>query len=180
MPNAREIFNRIINFESCERTLNWEFGCWAGTIERWYKEGLFSINPVTNDANLADDVLGPAPPVSPPGHSESILIDYDVSSFFNFDEGFESVPYDYWIFPRFERKIIFEDDRIVELYNYDGIRKKILKDGTSMPFWIDYPVKNKSDWEKIKEEIFNFNSITKRHTEDISEYSKVVKKGYIL
>ena len=163
MPDAKEIFNRIINFESCERTLNWEFGYWAGTIERWYKEGLPSINPVTNGANLADDVLGPALPVSPPAYGESILIDSDISNFFNFDEGFAKVPYDYWIFPAFERKTIFEDERLIELYDYDGIRKRKMRDGSSMPFWIDYPVKDINDWEKIKEERFNFNSISKRY-----------------
>ena len=61
---AREIFNKVINFESGPRTLNWEFGYWAGVIERWYKEGLPSIRPIPQDVNFADDVLGPALPVS--------------------------------------------------------------------------------------------------------------------
>jgi len=172
---ARNLFNKIINFEGCERTLDWEFGYWAGTIENWYNEGLPKIKGLPENLTVAEDVLGPALPASPPPYGKPFLRDYDVNKFFNFDEGFGSVPYDYWIFPRFEKKIIFEDERTVELYDFDGIRKKILKDGTSMPFWIDYPVKNKSDWEKVKEERFNFNTITKRYTVDINEYSREAK-----
>jgi uroporphyrinogen-III decarboxylase len=170
--SARDLFKKIINFESCERTLNWEFGYWAGTIENWYKEGLTKIKGLPENLTVAEDVLGPALPASPPPYGKPFLRDYDVSNFFNFDEGFGSVPYDYWIFPRFERKIIFEDDRVIELYDFDGIRKRTLKDGTSMPFWIDYPIKDKHDWEKLKEERFNFNTITKRYTVDIKEYSR--------
>lgn len=171
----RNLFKKIINFESCERTLNWEFGYWAGTIESWYKDGLPKIKGLPENLTTAEDVLGPALPASPPPYGKPFLRDFDVSSFFGFDEGYGSVPYDYWIFPRFERKIIFEDERIIELYDYDGIRKKMLKDGTSMPFWIEYPVKNMSDWEKIKKERFNLDSISKRYVEDINIFSEKAK-----
>ena len=38
--NTRGRFNRIMNFEPCDRTIIWEFGYWAGAIKRWYKEGM--------------------------------------------------------------------------------------------------------------------------------------------
>ncbi len=37
---ARDIFHKIMNFEPCERTLNWEFGYWVETVEKWYSKGL--------------------------------------------------------------------------------------------------------------------------------------------
>lgn len=175
IKTAREIFNNVINFESCSRTLNWEFGYWAGVIERWYKEGLPSLRPIPQNVNFADDVLGPALPVSAPSYGDPVLIDYDVARFFDFDEGFAKVPYDYWIFPAFDRKIIFEDERLIELYDYDGIRKIKMKDGSSMPFWLEYPVKSKSDWEKMKEERFNPDSITGRYFDGAEEFIKQSK-----
>ncbi len=122
-----------------------------------------------------DDILGPGLPVSPPGYGFKMPRDCDVSNFFGFDEGFDSVPYDYWIFPPFEKKVIFEDSKYIEFYDHDGIRKKILKDGSSMPFWIEYPVKNRNDWERIKEEKFDLDSIGKRYTEDIDKFAAKAK-----
>ena len=172
---TRDIFHKIMNFEPCERTLNWEFGYWVNTIEKWYSKGLPKIKGMPAHIQPTDDILGPGLPVSPPGYGFKMPRDYDVSNFFGFDEGFDSVPYDYWIFPAFEKKVISEDSKYIEFYDHDGIRKKILKDGSSMPFWIEYPVKNRDDWERIKEERFNLDSINNRYTEDIDKFAAAAK-----
>lgn len=38
--NARELFLKIMNFEPCSRTLDWEFGYWGGALNRLYSEGM--------------------------------------------------------------------------------------------------------------------------------------------
>jgi uroporphyrinogen decarboxylase len=38
--------------------------------------------------------------------------------------------------------------------------------------WLEYPVKSRKDWEKIKEERFNLDSIDKRYVTDIQEFKK--------
>ena len=38
--NVRERFLAVMGFEEGVRSLLWEFGYWAGTIRRWYGEGL--------------------------------------------------------------------------------------------------------------------------------------------
>ncbi|MHB1276565.1 MAG: hypothetical protein ACYC0D_11800, partial [Candidatus Humimicrobiaceae bacterium] len=79
---ARSLFNNIINFKNSKRTLNWEFGYWAGAIENWYKEGLPKIMGLPDNLTVAEDVLGPALPASPPPYGKPFLRDFDVSSFF--------------------------------------------------------------------------------------------------
>jgi len=49
-----------------------------------------------------------------------------------------------------------------------------MKDGSSMPFWLEYPVKTRADWEKIKEERFNPDSISKRY---YGESEKFIEKS---
>jgi uroporphyrinogen decarboxylase len=44
-----------------------------------------------------------------------------------------------------------------------------------MPMWLDFPVKSKLDWEKIKEERFNLNSINKRFHIDPDNLIKETK-----
>ena len=82
---ARSLFNNIINFKNSKRTLNWEFGYWAGAIDNWYKEGLPRIKGLPENITIAEDVLGPALPASPPPYGKSFLRDFDVSSFFDLE-----------------------------------------------------------------------------------------------
>ena len=169
--NTRELFLKIIEFKSAPRTLNWEFGYWGGTINRWYKEGLPKIKGLPEEVSEGRGVNGPGQPSGTPSFGGTIsLRDYDVSEYFDFDQDFTLVPYNYWIFPKFEKKLIGEDERYKEIIDGDGIRKKILKDDSSMPFWLDWPVKDRKSWEKIKEERFSFDSMGDRYYGDIDKF----------
>ncbi|MBM3712499.1 MAG: hypothetical protein FJW56_03565 [Actinobacteria bacterium] len=173
---TKERFLKLLNFEPVDRTLNWEFGYWGGTVKRWYSEGLPKIKGLPEEVSEGKGISSSGQPSGTPSFSGTIsLRDKDISSYFNFDENFTLVPYNYWIFPRFEKKIISEDERYIELYDTDGIRKRILKDDSSMPFWIEWPVKNSKDWQQIKEERFNFNTVSKRYYSDIKEFAKKTK-----
>lgn len=174
--SSKELFLKIMNFEPCDRTLNWEFGYWGGTINRWYKEGLPRVRGFSPELKFGQSVPGNAVAAGSTSWGGEIPVkDYDVSHYFNFDEGFTLVPYNYWIFPLFEKKIVFEDDKYIEFYDVDGIRKKSLKDDSSMPFFMEWPVKNENDWEKIKDERFNLDSIGKRFSGNFKEFAEKSK-----
>jgi len=176
METARELFLRIMNFKSAKRTLKWELGYWGGTIKRWYSEGLPKNMGLVTEISDGDSVVGPGVAnASPSTTGDFPLYDFDVSSYFSFDESFYHFPYNYWIYPRFEKKVIREDEKFIELIDTDGVTKRKLKDNTSMPMWLDFPVKSKLDWEKIKEERFNLNSINKRFHIDPDNLIKETK-----
>ena len=42
--NTRKRFLAIMNFEKPDRHSVWEFGCWGGTVRRWYKEVLPEVH----------------------------------------------------------------------------------------------------------------------------------------
>ena len=178
--STRELFLKIMNFESCSRTLKWEFGYWVGTLERWYKEGLNKVEGYPDGLQYGDCIQGPGHPQG--SYSWAGIIskpDSDIHNYFNLDKNWALVPYNYWIYPRFEKKIINEDDLYIEYFDTDGVRKKEYKDKSSMPMFLEYPVKNRKDWEKIKEERFNINDIDKRfmgHENDFIKESKSIDK----
>lgn len=173
MDSTKDIFLKVMNFKHSDRTINWEFGYWGGTLKKWYGEGLHKVKGLTEEVSEGRGIVGPGHPSGIPGFDGKIpLKDFDVSNYFHFDEEFTLVPYNYWIFPSYDRQIVLEDERYIELYDADGIRKKILKDDSSMPFWLDWPVKNRKDWENVKKERFNFDSIGKRYGDNINSFIK--------
>ncbi len=52
--NTRERYLALMTFEEVDRTLLWEFGYWAGTIRRWYREGLPKVKGIPEE--LGDGV----------------------------------------------------------------------------------------------------------------------------
>ena len=170
--NIKDLFERIINFEPAPRTLNWEFGFWGGTLNRWYEEGLPKKKGLPKKVVYGEPVPGPGVPWGCPILGSVPPKDFDVTDYFGFDEGFNLIPYEYWLFPAFEKKVVYEDEKIQELYDVDGIRKKIFKDGSSMPMWLEYPVKSRNDWEEIKNQNLNFNSINSRYPVDFKDFLK--------
>ena len=178
--STKELFLKIMNFEPCPRTLKWEFGYWIGAIERWYQEGLKKVEGYQDDLKYGDAIQGPGHPQGSYSWSGKIpKPESDVCNYFKFDNEWALVPYNYWIFPRFEKRILNEDDKYVEYFDTDGVRKKEYKDKSSMPMFLEFPVKNRNDWERIKEERFNFNSINERfmgNKGDFIKKSKNIKK----
>lgn len=172
--NSREMVHKILNFESTRRTLDWEFGYWGGALKRWYKEGLPKVKGLPREASEGEGVAGPGlhwPIVS---FFKDILIDYDVSNYFNFDPGWELIPFNCWLQPKFEEKIIREDDEHKEWIDENGLRKFEYKDGTSMPKFLGWPVKDEKNWGEIKRCRFqlNFESRFRKNLEELKKRYK--------
>ncbi|MCL5070692.1 MAG: hypothetical protein M1308_07330, partial [Actinobacteria bacterium] len=167
---TRELFLSILEFDKCNRTLNWEFGYWGETLKRWYREGLPKKSGLPKEVSYGEPILGPGHNSPVLISNDEILLDQDVHNYFNFDECLTTFPINHWIYPKFDKKIIKEDERKIELIDSDGIKKLILKDGSSMPFWLEFPVKNEKDWEILKEERLNLNNIKNRYISNIDNY----------
>ena len=59
-------------------------------------------------------------------------------SYFKFDSEWTLVPYNYWIFPKFEKKILYEDDKYIEYIDTNGIKQREYKDKSSMPMFLEF------------------------------------------
>ena len=174
---TREIFLKIMDFKPCKRTLKWEFGYWGGALNRWYKEGLPKNKGSQDDLDYGDGLDGPGHPIGSPSWLGKIpQLEYDVSSYFKFDEEWTLVPYNYWIFPKFEKKVLNEDEKYIEYIDVDGVRKREYKDRSCMPMFLEFPVKNRNDWEKIKKERLNIDSIDKRFVKSEDDFINWSKK----
>lgn len=149
--NIREKFNSVVNFDKEGQIPNWEFGYWPDAIYRWYDEGLPKINP-PDIIDYVQWVHGESDP--PQDVFQDILKCYgdDVREYFGFDERVHSAPLKAHSLPLFDEEVYEEDEETtVFKRDYDGKVVKTRKDGTSMPSFLEYPVKSRKDFEKIKE-----------------------------
>jgi hypothetical protein len=159
--NTREKFLKILNFEKVDRNIDWEFAYWGGTLNRWYKEGLPRLTGFPRELEEGETIGGPGLYWS---EDNPWLYAYDVDKYFNFDEGLRRPPINTWIFPQYEVQVISDDERKKEIIDADGIRKIIMKNSSSMPLWLEWPVKDRKSWEKIRDDRLNLgkDSIDKR------------------
>jgi len=138
--NTRERFIRTLGFEKPDRLPFCEWlGWWPETINRWYGEGL----PIGVEVK---DYFG-FDPVGGDKRAETEL-------FWRFTQlrgevGFPE-PIDFGPIPRFIAKTVEENERYEVGFDEWGIKKKTLKTSRSMPSFIDFPVKTRGDFEKMK------------------------------
>jgi uroporphyrinogen-III decarboxylase len=71
---------------------------------------------------------------------------------FGFDPGFVHANVNLGYSPSFEHKIMEERADTLIIRDYLGILQEVRKTGSSIPKYIDYPVKTRSDWEQLKAE----------------------------
>jgi len=82
-------------------------------------------------------------------YGEGLPIGMNVSDYFDFDK-MEGIPIDFGPIPRFVPRTLEENERCRTTVTDTGIVKRDLKTRTSMATFIDFPVKTREDWEKIK------------------------------
>jgi hypothetical protein len=125
-------------------------GFWDETIERWHKEGLPSeTNPW--DFFQIDRFMDNAP--------EAIAYHTDHVT---------SAPY--W--PPFERSIVEQNDDYLIVQQEDGIVTKQLKNRTSIPQFIRFPVQEERDWEAVKKRL---DPCTPQRYQGLREVAEQVK-----
>ena len=151
--NAKELYLKIMNFESCERTLNWELGYWGGVLNRWYKEGLPKKFGLEREVDYGDAVCGSGLhyPILGLSEGHNFQRDKDIADFFKFDDDLLAFPINSFIHPK-DKAVILEEttDKII-IKDGDGLTKLVKKDSNKMTQWLNWPVKDKNSWEEFKD-----------------------------
>jgi len=81
---------------------------------------------------------------------EGMKSDDDWYTLFGFDSSGVDLGVNLGICPEYEWKQIDEDDEYIIFRDGHGVLQRARKDGTSMPEWLDYPVKDRKTWEEHK------------------------------
>jgi len=110
-------------------------------------------------------------------YGEGLPIGMNIYDYFNFDKR-ENIPIDFGPIPRFVPRTLEEDERYRIARTDTGIVKKDLKTQTSMATFIDFPIKKRDDWEKIKK---RFDPYDKRRypitwSDELLEYYKTIDR----
>lgn len=126
----KERFLATLNFKKTDRPMRLEaMGYWPETLKRWLKEGL----PESAGNMILAHIYFRMDPWIP------IYLGADQHP------GFD---------PIFEEKIIKEDGRRIVKQNMTGSIIEVFKDGSSsIPGYLDFPVKDWSSWEEVKKRL---------------------------
>ncbi len=125
--NDRERFLATANFGTPDRTFLIPAWPWAETLERWEREGLPPKTDLCN--HFGTDRWSENAP-GEPGHNQY------------------GVPF---LIPPLERQVISETEECQIIRDESGSLVKTFKNNPQqcMPEWLEYPVKNRRDWEEI-------------------------------
>lgn len=143
--NAKERFLRYMHFKETDRAPFYEwFPCWGETLIRWYGEGLPKKSRMY-DMFLEDSGFTLNWPLPSDGFAPLL----DLTEYFGFD-GRESIPVDLGPLPRFVKRTLEVSEEYVIEIDEAGVKRKNPAGATSMPQFLEFPVKDKNDFEKIK------------------------------
>ena len=95
---------------------------------------------------------------------------------FGFDTGFRWLPIDVGFIPRYERKILKVEGDKRTVRDESGITYIEKIGHSTIPYYLDYPVKTRADWEELKEARLN-PDLPERFPENWSEEVKSLKES---
>ena len=156
---SREKFLATMDFDTFTPPPLYEFGYWAGTIRRWYREGLPQIDGIPPDIPSGKSVGGSLP----------FKVECkDLERVVNFDKPAVLFPVKSWIFPEFKVEVIeeFKDGSKI-IIDEMGIKKRIGKENDSIPEYYEWPVKNRDSWERFKLKRLN-PATPRRYTDNLN------------
>lgn len=132
-----------------------EFGYWAGTIRRWFNEGLEVTSHIPNNIS---DLIAISASKNIYGEMEK-LGDINVQLIFGLDHYLTKFPTDYS--PMFKRAIIEKNDQHIIYKDEYGVINKNDINISSPPLEIEHPVKDWKSWNEYKQ-FYSSESIKKR------------------
>ena len=145
-----------------------EFGYWAGTIRRWFDEGLPQQAAIP--ADIPDGVAIMA--------NRNIYLgmekagDVNVQPVFGLDQYLTKFPVDYS--PRFKQEILERTDNHVVYKDSFGVTNKNDPEMRSLPLELDNPVKDRATWEEYKQH-YTEDTIEERLPPDWDEMAASLK-----
>ena len=148
--NARDRFNAIMSFDTTVKSLKTEYGYWCGTIKNFIKEGMPVVKELPQNISNNSSIMG-YPKID---DNSKEIVDENVKSFFNLDPYIAKFPFD--VSPMLPEEILEENEHYKIYKNKYGITLKERKDGTSAPLDLDFPIKDRKDFENYKQ-YYDFN-----------------------
>lgn len=134
-----------------DRFFRYETGAWPSTVKMWKSQGLPEY--VSHEEKMNAHFYNVAR-----AEAEKSGNEISFNEFFEHDQlvripvnsGYCDSPF----FPKFEQYVIEESLNYQIVRDVDGVIKKNLKDNPdqSMPAFLEFPVKTRGDWEKIRDE----------------------------
>ncbi len=170
--NSREKFLSVMRMKDADYSgveiPKVEFGYWAGTIRRWFKEGLPMVAPIPEDYSDGVAIMANK---NIYGEMEKAG-DVNVQPFFGLDQYLTKFPVDYS--PMFEKEVIEKTDTHIVYKDEYGVTNKTTVDKTTLPMEIDNPVKDWKTWLNYKQ-YYDSSTIEKRLPPNWSEIVKKLK-----
>jgi len=178
--NLRERFHETMNFNTSVHSLKWEFGYWGETIKNWYDQGLFRKQYPILDKRITTPTSSLYSPAwtcmgtdkLPNGiaimagglywATQGFPLDSDVRNHFDMDYTQRLVDVNLHFCPMFDVRILSQDKERLTYIDVDGVKRVFLKDEATIPTSLEWPIKDKKSWEKLKEERLNLKNISDR------------------
>jgi len=170
--NSREKFLSVMRMEDGDYSgveiPKVEFGYWAGTIRRWFGEGLQQVEPVP--AKISDGIAIMA---NKNIYSEMEKAgDVNVQPVFSLDQYLTKFPVDYS--PMFATEVIEKTETHIIYKDEYGVLNKNDVNITSLPMELDHPVKDWKSWNEYKQH-YGPESIKKRLPPDWNNLTERLK-----
>jgi len=146
--NSREKFLANMSFQPGAESLKWEFGYWAGTLRRWYQEGLEHEFELPDSLGHGESVRGEGMGQKPGGYIEK-----DIHKLFGMEEGFLRVPINNYLSPEYSVELLEDHGDWVLKKDKWGIIVRESKSKDTPNSFIKGPLQSRADWEKIKERL---------------------------
>lgn len=162
---SKELFLRVLDFQETRQNLNWDFGYWGGAISRWKQEGLpedIEFRGADRGYTYGEFINGPVLPYPMASFDPNVLYASGLARLFDLDGPPAPFLANWWYHPRFEYKVLAEDEETIEYIDTQGIHCRNFKDQKSMPLWLGHPVRTVKDWQALKEERLSFRDLSSR------------------
>ena len=157
--NSREKFLSIMRMKNGDYSgveiPKVEFGYWAGTIRRWFEQGLPQVEPVPDKISDGIAIMANKNIYSQMEKAG----DVNVQPVFGLDQYLTKFPVDYS--PMFEVEVIDKTETHIIYRDEYGVTNKNDINITSLPMELEHPVKDRRSWEEYKQ-YYSAETIKKR------------------
>lgn len=142
---TREKFLSTMEFDLSTPPPLWEMAYWIETIERWRKEGNIGFQGDNAEENIRQGKV----------HLDGLPIIKDPSGGnLELEKPLVVFPGNYWIYPENERQVLEEKDGRQIVIDEIGVKVEVGR-SASIPRYLEWPVRNRDDWEQYKAERFD-------------------------
>jgi len=145
----RERWQRCFHYQPVDRVPHYEFGYWKELYDEWHAQGL----PATIRTELALD------------------------TYFGLDRRCTYSPrQDLW--PPFEEEVLEDRGDRQIIRDEEGVICEVRKDGSSIPHYLEFPIKGRDDWERFKERL-DPTDPTRQPVTDLQRFAEIVRQATI-